>query len=402
MSSINYLYHSVEPDAVNNSGYTEFDTIDFTLAFPSRAMVAGSIRVEGELQILNGAADIVDADRIAIDHMIGAHSLVQSCVTSTLSSGVLENITNLPRLVAMKTNATKHRNDMCNSEMVCELRSPDEKIQEKLLKPKTPADIGGGIAKPTGATGHIGSASADPAQFAITAAPLAHEKPDFSFKPHIIFNNVVGGNRLVNYDTTGDVRLSFNLGRNAEVLYGADMSATISYVLTNVRVCFTSIPQPAKQSPVSLRSSICLKSNLNSTLATTTNRVPAICDSCSISFMELSHENSLRFKNSELEPVPNMDALRFNFNSSTNKYLAYELKTKPEIIGEGLKALSQGTGSNNVTLDKLAANKGMVAGLLFGESVDLSRQRFSIQVASGIKSTQPFIMYSYFHSLVSL
>ena len=212
----------------------------------------------------------------------------------------------------------------------------------------------------------------------------------------------MGSNRLINYATTGDVRLSLNLGRNAEVLYGADMTATISYVLTNVRVCFTSVPQPAKQSPVSLRSSICLKSNLNSTLATTTNRVPAICDSCSISFMELSHENSLRFKNTELEPVPNMDALRFNFNSSTNKYLAYELKTNPEIIGEGLKALAQGTQSNNVTLDKLAANKGMVAGLLFGESVDLSRQRFSIQVASGIKSSQPFVMYAYFHSLISL
>ena len=402
MSTINYLYHSVEPDAVNNAGYTEFDTLDFTLAFPGRAMVAGSIRVEGELQILNGAADIVDGDRIAIDHMIGAHSIIQSCVSSTLSSGVLENITNLPRMVAMKTNATKHRNDMCNSEMVCELRSPDMKIQEKLIKPRTPSDIGGGIAKPTGDGGHQGSASADPAQYPIVSNPLAHEKPDFSFKPNICFNNVVGSNRLINYATTGDVRLSLNLGRNAEVLYGADMTATISYVLTNVRVCFTSVPQPAKQSPVSLRSSICLKSNLNSTLSTTTNRVPAICDSCSISFMELSHENSLRFKNTELEPVPNMDALRFNFNSSTNKYLAYELKTNPEIIGEGLKALAQGTQSNNVTLDKLAANKGMVAGLLFGESVDLSRQRFSIQVASGIKSSQPFVMYAYFHSLISL
>ena len=28
--------------------------------------------------------------------------------------------------------------------------------------------------------------------------------------------------------------------------------------------------------------------------------------------------------NTELEKPPNIDALRFNFNSSTNKYLAYE------------------------------------------------------------------------------
>lgn len=402
MSVINYLYHSVEPDAVNNAGYTEFDTLDFSLAFPARAMIAGSIRVEGELQVLKAGADIVDGDRVSIDHMIGAHALVQSCVSSTLNAGVIENITNLPRFVAMKTNATKHRNDMNNSDMVCELRSPDQKIQEKVIKPRCPADIGGGILAPVGATGHIGSAGANSAQYAIATNAQAYEKPDFSFKPHIVFNNVVGGNRLINYTTTGDVKLSLNLGRNAEVLYGIDVDSTYTYLLTNVRVCFTSVPEPPKQSPVNLRSSISLKSNLNSTLATTTNRVPAICDSCSLSFMDLSHENNIRFKNSELEPIPNIDVIRFNFNSSTNKYLAYELKTKPEIISEGLKALANGTGSNNITLDKLAANKGMVAGLKFGEFIDLSKQRFSVQIGSGIQTASPFVMYAYFHSLISI
>ena len=402
MSTINYLYHSVEPDAVNNAGYTEFDTLDFSLAFPSRAMVAGSIRVEGELQILNGAAEIVDGDRVSIDHMIGAHALVQSCVSSTLNAGVIENITNLPRFVAMKTNATKHRNDMCNSEMVCELRSPDDRIQQKLLKPRCPADIGGGTNDPVNANGHRGSAGAVATQYPIVSNPEAYEKPDFSFKPHIVFNNVVGVNKLINYSTTGDVKISLNLGRNAEVLFGADMSSTMTYKVFNMRVCFTSVPEPPKQSPVNLRASLSLKSNLNSTLATSTNRVPAICDSCSISFMELNHENNIRFKNSELEPLPNVDAIRFNFNSSTNKYLAYELKTKPEIISEGLKALSEGTGSNNVTLDKLAANKGMVAGLKFGEFIDLSKQRFSIQIASGILTASPYVMYAYFHSLISI
>ena len=36
--SLNYLYHSVECDAVNNNGYTEFDTLDFSLDFSNRAM----------------------------------------------------------------------------------------------------------------------------------------------------------------------------------------------------------------------------------------------------------------------------------------------------------------------------------------------------------------------------
>tara|TARA_R110001606_G_scaffold361578_2_gene514726 strand:+ start:69 stop:1286 length:1218 start_codon:yes stop_codon:yes gene_type:complete len=405
MSDINFLYHSVECDAVNQSGYTEFDTLDYQLDFSGRAMIAGSIRFEAEIQILNAGAVITDAQRIAIDHMIGAHSVVQSCVSSTLNSGVVENVTNLPRLVAMKTNATKHRNDMMNSDMVCELRSPDMKIQEKLMKRRMPADVGGGLPGVGALDKHTGSAGAAFAQYSggnAAANETAYQNTDFSFKPHIVFNNVVGSNRLINYSTTGTVKLSLNLGRNNEVLYGADMTGDITYLLTNARICFTSVPEPAKQSPVSLRSSICLKSNLNSQLSNTSNRVPGICDSCSVSFMQLARENSRFFSNTELEMPPNIDALRFMFNSSTNKYLAFELKTKPEIIAEGLRALATGTGSNNITLDKLMANKSFTAGLKFGEQIDLSKQRFNIQLSSAISNTSPYVMFAYFHSLISL
>ena len=400
---INYLYHSVEPDAFSNTGYNEFDTLDFSLDFAGRAMVAGSVRLEGEIRVRRTAtADILTNDRVCMDHMIGAHAVVQSCVSSTLNSGVIENITNLPRMVAMKTSATKNRNDMLNASMVCELRSPDQKIAEKQLQRRTPSDIGGGGQGFADANDHIGSAYAAAGEYTGDANASAFELSDFSFKPNIVFNNLAGPNKLVNYSTTGTVKLSFNLGRNAEVLYGPDVTTAFNYTLTNVRVCYTSVPEPPVQSPVSLRASICLKSNINSQLASTSNRVPAICDSCSISFISLARENSNFFPNTLLEIPPNLDAVRLNFNDSTNKYLAYELKTLPEIIGEGLKALANGSGSNDVTYDKLAANKGFVAGLKFGEQIDLSKQKFGIQVQSGVASTTPMVMYAFFHSLVSL
>ena len=256
-----------------------------------------------------------------------------------------------------------------------------------------------------GDTQHRGSGFGSFGQYSagnLAANLSAYENPDFSIKPHIVFNNVVGNNRLINYSTTGTVKLSFNLARNAEALFGASMTANHTYLLTNARVCFVSVPEPSSQSPVRLRSSICLKSNLNSTLSNTSNRVPSVCDSCSLSFLSLARENNIFFNNTQLEKPPNIDALRFMFNSSTNKYLAYELKTNPEIIGEGLKALSTGTASNNVSLDRLAANKGFVAGLKFGEFIDLSKQKFNIQIQSAIQNANPMVMYAYFHSLLAL
>ena len=405
--SLNYLYHSVECDAVNNNGYTEFDTLDFSLDFSNRAMIAGTIRLEGELEVRGtGTAAVLPGARITCDHMIGAHVLVQSCVSQTLNAGVIENITNLPRLAKMKTSATECENDMLNAKYVCELRSPDAKVQEKVIKPRQPQDIGGGGTGVADNTAHIGSGfglfnNYNAGGGVFEANAQSRELPDFSFKPQIVFNTPISQSNQINYSTTGTIKLSFNLARVSEALYGADMVSGSSYIIRNPRVCFVSVPEPAKQAPVSLRSSVCLKSNINSQLSNTSNRVPSICDSCSISFMELSRENSLFFNNTELETLPNVDALRFMFNDSTNKYITYELKNTPEIVAEGLKALANGTGSHNVRLDKLYANKGYIAGLKFGEAVDLSKQKFNIQVQSGVSNTNPFCMWAYFHSVVS-
>ena len=423
MATYPYLYHSTECDAVNPAGYREFDTLDFSLDYSGRALVCGTLRVEGEIQCRSaGTADWAADDRITCDHMVGAHSFFQSIVSTTLQQGVIENVTNLPRLVAMKTQATETANDMNNSKYVCELRSSDKVIQEKLLKRRCPVDYGGATGFDSRAddagtshngTGQVETTPATPTApaivdvlagagaFSLTATPRLFPLPDFSIKPHICFNNPVGGNRLLNYSTTGTLRISLNLARVAEALYGEDLLADSDYVLTNVRMCYTSVPEPPAQMPISLRTNMCLKSSLNSQLSNTSNRVPAVCDSVSMSFNQLSRENHVNHNNTALEMPPNVTRLQYMFNDSTSKYIAYELKQNPEIIAEGLKALSVGTMSNDVRLDTLAANKGYIAGLSFGAPTDLSQQKFNIQLESGISNTNPYQMYSYFSSVMS-
>ena len=423
MSVYPYLYHSTECDAVNSNGYTEFDTLDFTLDFSGRALVCGTLRVEADLRCRSaGTSDWLPDDRVACDNMVGGHAFFQSVVSSTLSQGVIENVTNLPRLVKMKTAATETADDMNNSKYVCELRSSDKKVQEKLMKRRCISDYGGGDVTnsrqqddgkchngsgeiesvPVQATApDIGNPLVGHPNFTLAATPQMFPLPDFSIKPHICFNNPVGNNRLLNYSTTGTIRISLNLARVAEALHGEDLLSTSDYVLTNVRMCYTSVPEPPQQMPISLRTNLCLKSALNSQLSNTSNRVPAVCDSVSMSFMRLSHENHVNHNNTALELVPNVDRLQFMFNDSTSKYIAYELKKGPEIVAEGLKALSVGTMSNNVRLDTLAANKGYIAGLAFGDAVDLSQQKFNVQIESGISSDNPYTMYCYFGSIMS-
>ena len=46
----NYQYHRILPANAKNS-YEEFDVVDFDLSFPNRAMVLGSVRLEGEVEV---------------------------------------------------------------------------------------------------------------------------------------------------------------------------------------------------------------------------------------------------------------------------------------------------------------------------------------------------------------
>tara|TARA_R110001632_G_scaffold94782_1_gene200797 strand:+ start:1002 stop:2207 length:1206 start_codon:yes stop_codon:yes gene_type:complete len=401
MSQINYLYHSVEAENVKDN-YTEYDTVDYNLDFSNRALVCGSVRLEGDVEILTAApARLVGGERLSNDSSIGAHHYIASCVTTVQQVGIIENATELPRYAKMSTASSLTNNDMLQAKYVCELRSPADQSQWTIMQPRCPTDLGGG-GTGDNINQHRGSGFCSLANY--TAGNFnanVFSDPDFSIKPYIALNRVVGANNILNYTQTGTIKISFNLARNNEVLFGPDM-ANHTYRLKNLRVCYVSVPATPKPIPVNLRATLCLKSNVNSNLSNQSSRVPAICDSVSVSFLDLNHEVSQRFNNVELERPPNIEKMRFMFNDSTSKYISYELKTQPEIVAEGLKALNEGSASNNIRLDTLNANKGFIAGLKFGEQVPLNKQKFNVQIESGIKTVRPFLMFQYFQSLISL
>ena len=405
MSSIDYRYHTVECENIKDAGYGENENVDFNLNFPGRALVCGTVRLEGEVEIyptgIPNGVGVAGTQRIAVDHMIGAHSFVQSCVTSFQNQGIVENATELPRYAKMITVGTARDQDMNDGKYVCELRSSDRVIEERVLMPRVVSDYGGG-AIDNGDDKHNGTGFIDPAEAAVIAnLPNLITNPDFSIKPVIGLNTVVSAANTINYSSSGEIKLSFNLSRNFESMYGIDVAATTVYKLKNLEICYTSVPELSPQPPVSLKTSLCLKSNMNSQLSNHSARVPAICDAVSLSFVRLDREVSQLHLNTALEKPTNITNVKYMFNDSTSSYVTYELKNRLEILHYGARALSNGS-HNNIRGDLLSVNESFVAGLEFGEALDLRNNKFNIQIDSDISSDEPFLLFQYYHSIISL
>ena len=415
MNSVNQnVYHQVLPENVKDS-YGEYDTIDFSLTFENRALVCNSIRLEGDLEVLNnsnplcGVGGVTNdgsgtAQDVFIDPMSGAHVVLNSVVSSFQNVGVIENLTEYSRYVKMNTIARKSRDDMLMSDSVCEMRSPDRIFSNALIQPRVPADYGGGGTD----AHHIGSAYGRSSNINSLHGGVANNlpsmkvKPSFSIKPHLCLNKVsASGSPTLSYTKSGAVKLSFNLARNLEVLVGQNVDTNYSYNLSNIKICFRSVPDMNPKASVLMNTTLCLKSSLNSAFSNTSSKVPAVCNAVSVVFLNQNHEYQPNFNNQALEEPPNIKDINYIFNDSTNQYISYQIDERVEMIQRGLESLDFKT-SANVSLDLLSANKSFILGINFNTDIDLSSQKFNLQMNSDISNANPFLMYQYFHSQMNI
>ena len=410
----NNVYHQVLPENVKDQ-YSEYDTVDFSLSFENRAMVCNSIRLEGDIEILNNGNPLcgvggntndgtAKAQDVFIDPLSGAHVVINSCVSTFQNVGVIENLTEYSRYVKMNTVGRNSRDDMLQSNFVCEMRSPDRAVSNALIQPRVPADYGGGNTNAQ----HSGSSAgrSDNINFlhggTDNQLDTMKTKPSFSIKPHICLNKVSGqGSPTLSHTKSGAVKLSFNLARNLEVLVGRDVTNNYSYNVSNLKICFRSVPDANPKNAVLMNTTLCLKSSLNSAFSNTSSKVPAVCNAVSVVFLNQLHEYQPTFNNQALEEPPNIRDVNYIFNDSTNQYISYQIDERNEMIQRGLESLDF-VSSANVGLDLLSANKSFILGINFNTDIDLSSQKFNLQMNSDITNASPFLMYQYFHSQMNI
>ena len=371
------IYSSVIPEN-NKTSYGEFDTVDFVLTFENQSLQLGSLRLEGDLAIRENGQDLNEAANankvIKFDKFVGAHGVIESVQTEMLNE-VFENLTEYPRLVKQYGVGRTGVNDMFDASQLCELRVPYDAMTTAIAGGEQPrANLAG--------------------------ANRINNDPDFSLKPDFLLNS---SSDLLPYNRSGPIRLSFNLARVQSFLYGLDVGANTTYSVKDLRLVYRTVPVMDNKNPIVLRRRINIKQSIQSQLANIQVKVPSDqVEAFSASFQVQSQENTNRYNNVDLEKLPNLKQLQFLFNDQTNAAITYLIKNNDEVIDKFVKALGD-NGHNACTVPNMVNNDGYGIGLrMEGGTIDLTNQKFSVQIDSEVSNNKPLIMYMYFHTVVQI
>lgn len=389
------LYHEVVPENNVNSanGFQEFNSIDFVLDAPQRALKANTIRLDFDLQVfsdLPAGTRVVQTSKIGYEPRIGGHAFFSNWRTSLpQSSGLVETITEYGRWVNMITSASMSEESFFSSHYVAEGRAllvEGGRAGTQAVNPRVQARAG---ANPAGSQDDLDGKATD---------------ANYSIKPLICVNRSMGG--LYSFSKNGQVRISVDCARIGEALFGGDLEANANagYKLRNVRMRFVSVPDDQQQPKMLMNTIVAVKSAVNSTFANISSKVPLQnCNGVAISVLEQSKEVG-RLENSyALEKYPKLKSVQYLFSDATNKFITYRLTDLDEIEARGLEALSD-NGINASSANMRKANKATIMGLGFQQYLDLSRQKFSVQLTS--ESTNlggaPRNVYLFFMGLLEL
>jgi hypothetical protein len=285
----------------------------------------------------------------------------------------------------MINTATATENDMGNSSNSSELKSKNLRLSNRIMM------------------GEKFNGNADGVD------PNISLGMSFSTRPICCINSASsadGGLPEVKYGSTGDITFSVRLARNDAVFFGSDVasagSGIYNYSLTELSVSFSSVPDDAQpQVPINMSTILNVRQSCQSTFSNISVNVPQLSNSCSVSFLKQDKENSVNANNTQLDKPPLVSNVEYLFNDSTNKYLTFNLRSQEEILDRYLLSLSN-MKVNTFGQDKIKANEAYGLGVNFNQYIDLSTNKFGLNLTSQIASNEPYVAYLYFHGQISL
>lgn len=372
-------YHESTPEADNSDGFQPFDTIDFMLLADGRKLLKNTVTVEFDVFATSDSdyATRVDVDDlIGIDNRVGGHAVFESWNCEIQSLGNVQNIMDYPRWVSMVTCASNNENDFYSARFQAEGRGVVEKS--------------GQIA--------IQQVSARGSQGAV--AGLVTD-PNFCIKPQICFNNLTGDD--YSFSKNGYIKLSCNVARASSALFGGG-ALNANYKIKNIKVLYQTRADDGVQGMMLMNSVTSIKQTINSQQANILSRVPSDkVNGVVISFLPQSNENDSQVNSYALKKMPLLDEVQYLFSDSTAKYITYVINDQSDMVIKGIEALNN-TGRNMCSTAKLASNQGFLIGLPFEEYIDLTSQKFSVQLKSKAVNlaAQPMLCYLYFTTLIQV
>lgn len=358
------MYNEVLP-LNSKAEYKELETLDFVLDFPDKKLVLDTIRLEGLIAHEAVAGTRNTNEAVQFDGRVGVHNLIDSISVEIQNQGIIETIsTDYGKMVRMLRDTSLEENEYFQASKVCELCIPSDRITRELTR---------------GTEGGTQSQS-------------------FSFKPMISLNSNAGGDGTVSYRKTGYVKISINLNRNSNFYHGVGNTATQQFVLSKLKCKYNTVEDDGLDKVNVLKTSYTMKNSMNSDNSNISSKVPAVCSGVSMSFLKQTTENDLTANTLNLERPEGISQVDFLFND-TNKYIQYSLTSEEEYLSYAIESL-KAVGVSGANAGRLKANDGFLLGLRFNSLVDLSMNKFTVQIQRA--NSEAFILYQVFHSSITL
>ena len=382
--SSNYLYHSVNPENEPSSGsFTEFSIADFILNFPSRKIVAGSVRITANVVATDTKVKSLATQNLYVDPLVGASAFFDTITTSLDKVGQVESIQDYGRFIKTIAQAKDSRTDMFKGSSVCELKAPNANWSKAVLKG-------------TSATRAVAAGAA-------ADGLIISDDAGFSIKPTICLNSAVGGDGTMSFRKTGSIRLTLRIARALAAVYGPSVSTTseattsASISIKNMRVHFATVPDDGTDSPMTMSNIVNIQSTIQSTFANISCQVPAVCRAVSATVIRTDRQNKGGLDNPlQCEVLPEFKTVEFIYNNTINNSLvSYQISDYAELLERYVKSVSDSDHSQT-SMWEIKHNNGFGIGLTFDGLLDLRRQRFQIQIASSVSSSEPYAISLFF------
>jgi hypothetical protein len=371
----NILYHSSRPLNDNINGFQEFDTVDFEIQDDGRKLMKNSIYIEGEVEVFStGTTALVLGDEIGINNNIGFHSFFESfnCSLKNGSQNV-QNISYYPRYVNIVNTTTSNIGSVFSPLSQAEGLQCTEESGRYVIQPVLAA--GGNISR----------------------------NPEFCIKPKIVLNSMFGDG--YSFSKNGAIIISTNLSRNGSVLMGPGVLATSNYKIKNLRLKYITVLDDGKQGPMVMNSVTSVKQTMSSGSANLSVKVPSkAVTGVVLNYISQSNENDLKNDSYKLENVPNLDEIQYLFSDSQSKYVSYSLVDKDDMLKKGIEALSRAGIKCKVNSFQQKNNQNIIHGLNFQSTVDLTNNKFGVNLRSSSSniSQNPLNVYMHFLTVLSI
>lgn len=368
------LYRSTQPLA-KKENYVPSDLVQFKILMDAGSeIVKESFSLSGDLRVkVPSGSNLVNVttEDVRYDGKIGTHAFLED-IDCNVNGVTVEQFHYYPRYVRMVSDITTDPADLYSSENVCELRVPNDWQSQKMLR---------GLGRNSNANNNA-----------------VNEDVPFWVRPKFALNK---SNRNIRQSDLQVITVSFTLAQVNEALFGKDVGVNTTYYLKNLRLNYNTVPMGSGGDPLVFRTVLVGNQTIQSNNASLQFQIKGMASAMSMSFQQQSHENNSGYNNTETEIVPQIDHVQFSFNDTPTSVITHEVDNLLEMTANYIESLVD-TGHTAVKPYNYYRDTCFGLGLNWDAMSDLANQKFSVQIQSNVSNTQPYNVYAYFQSEVSI